>query len=65
MTSAPRNRSQGFWAQAWSQFRQRRLAMTALCLVGLLGLVALFAPAIAGTRPIVCRYKGQLYFPCL
>jgi len=65
MSSPPRSRSPGFWAQAWSQFRQRRLAMTALCLVGLLGLVALFAPAIAGTRPIVCRYKGQLYFPCL
>ena len=65
MSSAPQSRSPGFWAQAWSQFRQRRLAMTALCVVGLLGLVALFAPAIAGTRPIVCRYKGQLYFPCL
>jgi len=58
-------RSPGFWSQAWSQFRQRRLAMTALCVVGLLALVAIFAPAIAGTRPVVCRYKGQLYFPCL
>jgi peptide/nickel transport system permease protein len=25
----------------------------------------LLAPAIAGTKPLVCRYKGQLYFPAL
>ena len=28
-------------------------------------LVALFAPPIAGTKPIVCKYKGHIYFPCL
>ncbi len=39
--------------------------MIALAYVALLALVAVLAPAIAGTKPIVCRYKGQLYFPCL
>ena len=24
-----------------------------------------FRPAIAGTKPVVCRYKGKIYFPCL
>jgi len=27
--------------------------------------VAAFAPAIAGTKPVICRYKGRLYMPCL
>jgi peptide/nickel transport system permease protein len=57
--------ARGFWAEAWRQFRRRKLAMIALAYVGFLGLVALFAPAIAGTKPIVCRYKGELYFPAL
>lgn len=59
--SAPR----GFWGEAWVRFRRRKLAMMALVFVGCMALVALFAPAIAGTKPIVCRYKGALYFPAL
>ena len=39
--------------------------MLALGFVLLLIVVALFAPAIAGTKPIVCHYKGSLYFPAL
>lgn len=57
--------SRGFWREAWRQFRRRKLAMAALFYVFFLVLVALFAPAIAGTKPVVCRYKGQLYFPAL
>ncbi|MSR59227.1 MAG: ABC transporter permease [Planctomycetaceae bacterium] len=57
--------SRGFWAEAWRQFRRRKLAMAAFCSVWFLVVVALLAPAIAGTKPIVCRYKGELYFPAL
>lgn len=39
--------------------------MASLLFVGFLTLVAVCAPLIAGTKPIVCRYKGSLYFPCL
>ena len=39
--------------------------MLALLLVVFLALVALFSPAIAGTKPVVCKYKGELYFPAL
>ncbi len=60
-TSEPR----GFWQDAWRQYRQRKLAMLALVYVVFLGFVALFAPAIAGTKPIVVKYKGHLYFPAL
>jgi len=39
--------------------------MTALVYVGLLVLTALLSPAIVGTKPVVCRYQGAYYFPCL
>jgi peptide/nickel transport system permease protein len=57
--------SRGFWSEAWLRFRRRKLAMTALCYVGFLALVAIFSPAIAGTKPIVCQYKGNIYFPAM
>jgi peptide/nickel transport system permease protein len=57
--------SVGFWLEAWRRFRRRKLSMLALGFVVFLGLVALTAPAIVGTKPIVCKYKGSIYFPCL
>ena len=57
--------SQGFWSDAWQRYRRRPIGMLALGLVVFLAIVALFAPAIAGTKPVVCRYKGNIYFPCL
>src|SRR5437879_840586 len=63
LAGAPLSRRLG--AEAWRQFRRRKLAMAALCYVGFLVVVALLAPAIAGTKPIVCKYKGALYFPAL
>jgi len=60
-----RARSRGFWAEAWRRYRRRPLAMAATAFVAGLFLVALLAPAIAGTKPVLCRYKGRLYAPCL
>ena len=60
-----KERSRGFWGEAWARFRRRKLAMISLAFVGLLTLVAIFAPAIAGTKPIVCKYKGKIYFPAM
>jgi peptide/nickel transport system permease protein len=54
-----------FWAETWVRFKRRKLAMLALAYVCFLALVAIFAPAIAGTKPVVCKYKGKLYFPAL
>lgn len=59
------SRSRGYWAETWHHFRRRKFGMAALVFVGFLSLVALFAPAIAGTKPIICRYKGKLYFPAM
>ena len=55
----------GFWIEAWRRYRRRPLAMAALGFVGFLMAVATFAPAIAGTKPVICRYKGRIYAPCL
>jgi len=57
--------SRGFWAEAWVRYRGRPIGMIALAFVVFLTAVAAFAPAIAGTKPVICRYKGRLYMPCL
>jgi peptide/nickel transport system permease protein len=57
--------SRGFWTETWRRYRHRLLAMIALAYVALMAFVAILSPAIAGTKPIVCEYKGRLYFPCL
>ncbi|RCS40562.1 ABC transporter permease [Bremerella cremea] len=57
--------SLGFWATSWRYFRRRFFAMAALSYVIFLGLVAIFSPAIVGTKPIVCYYKGHVYFPAM
>lgn len=41
------------------------MAMLALAYVALLVATAVSAPLIVGTKPIVCRYQGGVYFPCL
>jgi peptide/nickel transport system permease protein len=61
----PDGTSPGFWREAWRRFRRRKLTMIAVVYVLMLTIVAIFAPAIAGTKPIVCRYKGSVYFPAL
>ncbi len=57
--------SAGFWLESWRRFRKRKLAVVALAFVIALTAIAATAPLIAGTRPIVTRYKGELYFPAL
>jgi peptide/nickel transport system permease protein len=63
--SGPAKASPGFWRESWRRFRRDRIALAALAGVALLAVAALAAPLLAGTRPIVCRYKGEIYFPFL
>ncbi len=58
-------KSRGFWSEAWRRFRQRKLAMAALFFVAFLAIVAVLSPAIVGSKPIVAKYKGSLYFPAM
>src|SRR3954465_11641296 len=57
--------ARGFWRETWQRFRRSRLALLAMIYVAFRAVVAAFSPAIAGTKPIVCKYKGHIYFPCL
>ena len=61
----PMSTSGGFWVEAWHRFRRKPLAMIGFFFVITLVGIAMFAPAIAGTKPVICRYKGRLYVPCL
>ena len=65
LNDVSRSKGRGFWSDVWSQLRRRKLAMVSLGFVTLLAIVAIFSPAIAGTKPIVCRYKGNVYFPAM
>lgn len=55
----------GYWSDVWRRYRKNPFGMAALAYVAALTLIALFSPAIAGTKPVLCSYKGQLYLPCL
>jgi peptide/nickel transport system permease protein len=61
LASPPR----GYWSEVWRQFRRRKLSVIALCYIGFLSIVAIGAPLIAGTKPIICRFEGKIYYPCL
>lgn len=58
-------RSTGFWKSTWRRYRKNRLAVAALLSVVFLAVVAIFSPVIAGVKPVVVKYKGSFYFPCL
>lgn len=61
---APVRTARGFWGETWLRFRRRKLAMLALLYVLFVAVIAVCAPMIAGTKPIVCYFKGSYYFPC-
>ena len=61
----PPKPAKGFWGDAWRRFRKKPIAMVALGYVVFLGIVAIGAPLIVGTRPVICSYKGRIYFPAL
>jgi peptide/nickel transport system permease protein len=64
-TKAKPKPSRGYWSEVWYRFKQRRFAMAALGYVLFLALVALFSPAIVGTKPVLVKYKGYLYMPAV
>src|SRR4051812_5530384 len=57
--------SHGFWRETWLRFRRGRLALMAVIYVAIMANIDIFSPPIAGTKPIVCKYKGSLYFPAM
>lgn len=55
----------GYWGDVWARYKRNKLAMIALGFVVLMVIVGVFAPFIAGIKPILCSYKGNLYSPAL
>lgn len=64
LAKAP-TRSRGYFAEVWRQFRRRKLSLAALLFVLTLTAVAVFSPVIVGTKPVVCKYQGRVYFPAM
>lgn len=53
---------QSYWRLVWRQFRRKRLAVVGLAVVVFVGLVALFAPFLAGDVPIYLVKDGAAYW---
>lgn len=58
--SGPR-RPQSYWRIVWRQFKKNRIAVTGLVVLILLALIAVFAPFLAGDRPIYMVKDGKTY----
>ena len=59
-------KSEGYWTRVFRAFRRNRSAMGGLAIVGVMGLVALGAPFIAGDVPVWVRKDNRTYwFPNL
>lgn len=54
---------QGYWRLVRRQFRKNRPAVFGLIIILLIAFVALFADLLANNKPLVCKYKGEWYFP--
>lgn len=52
-----------YWHIIWKQFLQHKLAKMALFVVILFCLVAIYAPFLAASKPLVVQYDGTWYFP--
>lgn len=58
-------KSRNYWQETWHRFAKNRINLFALGFIVFLSLIALFSPMLAGTKPIVCKYKGKIYFPMM
>lgn len=55
--------SQSYWANVKKQFRKNRTAVYSLKFILFLVLIAVCADFIANEKPLVAKYKGDIYFP--
>lgn len=54
-----------YWSIAARQFRRNRLAVLGLVFIVCLFIVAIFAPFLAGDKPIVMKWNGKWYAPAV
>jgi peptide/nickel transport system permease protein len=62
---AKKSKDQSYWAYVRRQFRRKKTAVISLYIVIVLAIIAVLAPFLANEKPLVCKYKGTLYFPVL
>lgn len=58
-------RPEGYWHIVSRQFRRNRVAVAGLVVVLLLFILAAFADFIANDKPLVMKYRNEVYFPVL
>jgi len=58
-------KTSSYWSIVWKQFKKNRLAMFGLLLVFIMFFVAIFAPIIAGDKPIVMIKDGSISAPAI
>jgi peptide/nickel transport system permease protein len=58
-------KSPGNWSDVWKRFRKKYFPLLALVYVIALVVIGVASPLIVGAKPVVCKYKGRLYFPCV
>ncbi len=61
--SEDKHKSFSFRAYAWAQFKKNKPAYFSLWVLGILALIAIFAPIIANDQPLYASYKGHTLFP--
>ena len=59
---AVRKKSQGYWRLVARQFAKRPRAVVSLIILVALGIIALFAPFLAGEKPIYLALDGKTYW---
>ena len=47
------------------RFQKDRIALICFFMILVLFLIAIFAPLLAGNKPIMLRFQGKLYFPAV
>ncbi len=56
----------GYWTGVWREFRKRKSAVAGLVVVGIIFMIAIFAPLIANNNPYVyVNPEGNVYFPII
>ena len=63
MSNQSENNHFSFRQYAWAQFKKNKPAYISLWILGILAIIALFAPIIANDQPLYAKYHGESLFP--
>ncbi|HEX3036366.1 MAG TPA: ABC transporter permease [Thermodesulfobacteriota bacterium] len=58
-------KSRGYWGTVWAEFKKDKLAVAGLIVILFLCGIAVFDDFLAGNKPIILRWNGEIYFPAL